>query len=153
MSKFDNLYEIFHEAATSVQVAAIAGVSQSDWPHHVFYGNGNFIGGRNRGRLPFIEIKRIATDFEQEANTLSREDTTFEFIVSTGRGSYEADLLASKLIRATFSYLKSNYPILTWIVTSTESVATPWGYKVAYDLEVETSAQHDDYGLSDEDWK
>ena len=48
-------------------VAAAAGLSAGVWADvnapHVFGGNGGFIGGRNRGRLPFVEVSVIGQTF------------------------------------------------------------------------------------------
>lgn len=53
----------------SSSVAAAAGVSYSSWSStsapHVFGGFGGFIGGRNRGRLPFVEISVVSQSFDE----------------------------------------------------------------------------------------
>ena len=54
-------------ACQGATVAAAAGIAAGVWADanapHVFGGNGGFIGGRNRGRLPFVEVAVIDQTF------------------------------------------------------------------------------------------
>jgi hypothetical protein len=47
-------------------VATAAGIDSSSWSSHVFVGTGAFIGARNRGNIPFIDIFRTGSSHVTE---------------------------------------------------------------------------------------
>lgn len=57
--------EIVAEGLRSERVAAAAGLEALDWvsPTHVFRALGGWIGGRNRGRCPFVEYEIEKQEF------------------------------------------------------------------------------------------
>ncbi len=70
-------------ACQGATIAAAAGLSAGVWADaaapHVFGGNGGFIGGRNRGRLPFLEVAVIGQTFTP---VTSEQDGDLEQILS-----------------------------------------------------------------------
>lgn len=76
MSTWSEIQLRLLEACRSVNVAAVASVATSIWADtdetigHVFAGRRGYVGGRNRGRLPFIEVFKSGNqEFRAEART------------------------------------------------------------------------------------
>jgi hypothetical protein len=106
-------------ALKSDAVATSAGKSNPDWSNlRVFSWIGGYIGGKNRGRLPFIEYGRNTSDYlrQQVGATEGTQGgtvtTNWSFIVHVGKTSRKAEDtnedLAYKIAETAMSKIRTN---------------------------------------------
>lgn len=76
MSTWSNIQSVLLESCRAANVAAVVSVATPIWSStdetigHVFAGRRGYVGGRNRGRLPFIEVfKSGSQEFRAEARS------------------------------------------------------------------------------------
>lgn len=107
------------QACRDASVAAVACISPAIWAScdlsigHVFTGLRGYIGARNRGRLPFIEIFRSApTSFENTSISSNHEGfeiTQFTIRIHvSGLKPNQAELDLQKLARQCLIKIRSN---------------------------------------------
>lgn len=134
------LRDAVHLALRAPGVATAAAVSAATWAAaedaggHVFPGDGRYLFGRNRGRLPFLEVWITA----QNARQLSYDGGTLDSVVLVrahvgGRDIEAAEELAHEIIAAAVRavrYLPEDY--YTWL--GDEAVDQfrpgPWGHQL-----------------------
>jgi hypothetical protein len=99
-------------AARASAVAAAAGISAGVWSStttpRVFPGKAGFIGGRNRGRLPFLEIAFTSQSFQNTVEDGGTLLTSVELIAhGTGRDQQTAEELLSGLLGAALASIRT----------------------------------------------
>lgn len=93
-------------------VATAAGVGASAWADtsvpHVFGGSAGAIFGRNRGRLPFLEVATESQPFNQETPQGGTVRTTVRLRVNVGGADHEtAEALANAILTAAIAAIRS----------------------------------------------
>ncbi len=139
-----------HEVASQAQVAAITWASET--APRVFPGRAGFIGGRNRGRLPFVEVEFIGQTFANEVEEGGTLKTKIRLIAhATGRDQQTAEELLSAIITESLVQIRDvsqdNYTRL-----GDDEIMTvqpgPFGWMLEAQMEVEHSFQRDDYEVT-----
>jgi len=114
MSQFTDVMDDVQSACSDAAVATVAGVAAFTWNSlHVFMEGNGLIGGRNRGRIPFVEIISGDNTFDWIASEYSTTDT-FNIIIRVwvgGKNRYAASSLSQEISRAILGQFK-NYPRL-----------------------------------------
>lgn len=150
MSGFSLTKTHIETAAKSALVASAAGVSSSNWAvYHVFYGESSYIGARNRGRLPFIEIKRQANTFTHEAepNYGGTNELSYRVEIHVGQASrkdmasaedwgYAIATVFIKELRNQSSFWSGNHTIQP-------IEESPFGHSIAIDITAELTGDED----------
>jgi hypothetical protein len=134
-------------------VADAASIAPSAWAAastpHVFRGFGGYLGGRNRGRLPFIEFDIQTQPFAQETPEGGTVTTAVRVVAHVGGRDLEAanDVLDNMLI-AGLACLRSEAED-NYMAIGSEEVGQieqgPWGHQMALTLSVEHSYGRDTY--------
>jgi hypothetical protein len=93
-------------------VATAAGVGASAWADtvvpHVFGGLAGSIFGRNRGRLPFLEVGADSQPFTPETNQGGMVRTTIRLRVNVGGADLEtAEALANAILTSAIAAIRS----------------------------------------------
>jgi len=150
MSSFESARSQIFQALTSTTVAAIAQIPQTIWAnYHVFYGDSSYIAGRNRGRLPFVEVKRSQANMthESEPNYGGTQVITFRIEIHTGNVPRNSvlnnELQADQLARAIIQLIRSQSCFRDGEHTIETLVESPFGYSLAIDLTASLSADKD----------
>jgi hypothetical protein len=61
-------------AIGNIEVSTAASISNATWiNYHIFDGGRKFIHGQNRGRVPFVNVWRVSSDYSFNAITTSGE--------------------------------------------------------------------------------
>lgn len=94
-------------------VAAAAGIAAASWASltvpHVFDGDSMATGGRNRGRMPFVEFFIEAQPFTPEGSEIGEVATTVRLRVHVGGANRTtAHALASAILTACFAAARSD---------------------------------------------
>lgn len=125
----EKLFKI-KEALCSGEVADAAAVSPANWAaYHIFEGIGEgFIKGRNRGRLPFVEITDQDTDWAQAAVDGQYENSNWIIRINVkGRDPGELRQNAQRIARAFLNLFKQDIQERSGTVSLGSLVTTPWG--------------------------
>lgn len=129
MSNYECNHKSIIDALKSPEVAHSARVQYTEWArHHIFNGTGQYIKGKNRGRLPYVSVELLNSDFEQ--STFDGQMENFSFVVRVdvnGRDKHELELKAQKIIRAFMIELIKDQEWRGVSVNKTQVVTTPWG--------------------------
>jgi hypothetical protein len=141
------------EALNQPSVADAAGVPPATWASpdspHVFRGFGVYLGGRNRGRLPFIEYDIQAQPFTQETYEGGTVQTTVRITAHAGGRDLDVvNTLLDSILMSVLSCLRSpdedNY-----LSIGSESVGaieqSPWGHQMSVELTVSHSYSRETY--------
>jgi hypothetical protein len=134
-------------------VASAAGVPALTWASvsapHVFRGFGAYTGGRNRGRLPFIEYDIQSQPFNQETYEGGTVETVVRITVHAGGRDLESiNTLLDEIIIASLASMRSQ-AVDTLMAIGSESVGaieqSPWGHQMSADITVSNSYGRDTY--------
>lgn len=134
-------------------VATAAGVGAVAWADtvvpHVFGGMAGGIFGRNRGRLPFIEVATDSQPFTAESNVGGMVRTVIRLRVNVGGADHEtAEAQANAILTAAIAAIRSvaadNYTALGDDVIERFKPGPTWHQQEAV-LTVEHSFSRSDY--------
>ncbi len=134
-------------------VAVAAGLTLVQWTEvgrpHIFRGLGGFLGGRNRGRLPFIEYDCASQGFDQESisgGTITQTITLRAHVGGRVLGT-AGDLSEAMLTAALASIRSEAVDNLTAIGGDSIGplVASPWGLSRDATLTIEQSYSRSTY--------
>ena len=140
-------------ALRSSDVAAHAGVAAAAWASaatpRVFRGIAGFLGGRNRGRLPFIEFDISSIDYAHETREGGSATTTARIVAHAGgRDPETAGNLLEAILTAGLIALRDesvdNYTALGSDAIS-ELTLGPWGHQRETQITVVHSYGRSDY--------
>jgi hypothetical protein len=68
MNYFTEIITRIKTAIGNAEVSTIAGVSNANWVnYHIFDGGRKYIHGQNRGRVPFVNVWRLTSDYSFDA--------------------------------------------------------------------------------------
>ena len=142
MSQFTDVMTDIQSACSSLTVAMSAGFAEADWADlHVFMDGTGLIGGRNRGRLPFVEVIPGTNNFDWLASNYSTTDT-FNVTIKVwvgGKDRYIASAFAQDICRVILSQF-NNYPRLIDKQVSFEPLTIgPLGYSSNINLTINLS--------------
>lgn len=124
-------------------VAAAAGIAAATWASasvpHVFDGEGAGTGGRNRGRLPFVEFFVATQPFIPEGTEIGTVESRIRLRVHVGGASRTAaQTTADAILMACFAVIREDdYFALGEAEVSTFASQPLWHY-----LEATLSVQH-----------
>ena len=143
-------------ALNTLPVATAAGLALVDWitPQHVFGGEvGNFIGGRNRGRLPFIQYKCDGWNFEQESRQGGTVRCIAHLVVHVGgRNPLAAGDLATAIMQAAIAAIGDesvdNFTAASRQLTISELKQGPWGHEMQGTMELEFSYNDGEFAIT-----
>jgi len=137
------------QALNDPTVAAAAGMTPSAWtsPTHVFGGEvGRFIGGRNRGRLPFIQYKVDGWHFSQDSRLV-------HMIVHVGgKDPLLAGDLAMAITQAAVASITDesvdNFVAASRDVRVSPLRQGPWGHEMETTITVDFSYNEGEFGVT-----
>jgi len=137
-------------------VAAAAGFAPTDWniPPHVFGGEvGNFIGGRNRGRLPFIQFKIDGWNFVQESRQGGTVTGLIHLVVHVGgKDPYAAGDLATGIMQAAIAAIcdesVDNFTAASAKVNISPLKQGPWGHEMEGTVTVDLSYNDGEFAIT-----
>ena len=96
---------------------------------HVFYGVGQFIKGKSRGRCPFVSFERIQSEFDRAAVDGSMEASDWQVRIDVGgRDKLKRDEKLQEISRVILQQLQAqggDWQIANYSIG--ESTQTPWG--------------------------
>ena len=150
------LSERVFSAMRSPQVADAASVSSATWSSttvpRVFSGIAGYLGGRNRGRLPFVEFSIASQDFAHA--TLEGGTVTSSVIIRAHCGGRDPET-ATNLLRAILTAglaavrdeAADNYTALGDDRLGDTELG-PWGHMQDASLTVEHTFARDDYEVT-----
>lgn len=144
------------QALLDPTVAAAAGMTPAAWssPTHVFGGEvGAFIGGRNRGRLPFIQYRVDGWDFEQESRQGGTVTVLVHLVVHVGgKDPLAAGDLATAIIQAAITAISDesvdNFTSASRKVSIEPLKQGPWGHEMTATLTVDLSYNEGEFGIT-----
>lgn len=136
-------------------IAAAAGLSAGVWASvaapHVFGGNGGFIGGRNRGRLPFLEVAVIGQTFSPVTSELDGDlEQTLSIKCHIGGSSIEdAEDLSELILSACLVAIRNLSSQLAALGPDRISGLEqgPWGHMREATLTVSQNFHRDNYEI------
>lgn len=132
-----NMYELalkrVSSSLKSAEVAHAAKINFTEWSRfHVFDGVGQYIRGKNRGRLPYVSYQAATTDFTQETFDGNMEEFSFNIRIDVGgfkiNGSKNRmETQANNIARAFLRELTNHVQWKGIGVSISELETTPWG--------------------------
>jgi hypothetical protein len=143
-------------AVTAVRdesVALQADVDYEDWASddapHVFVGNSGYLGARNRGRLPFMEVNTQTQTFGNETGEGGTAQTLLRLTLhATGRDVEETVDRMHSIMIAAISAIRDNREF-NFMQIGTDRIEEvqpgPMGWKMEAVLELEHSYDREDY--------
>jgi hypothetical protein len=86
VSTYKILKDRLPEHIRKPEIANVAGISDQKWAsYHVFdAASSSFIGGKNRGRLPFVEVIRVDQPYDQKDAGGGWMDTEMQIVINVG---------------------------------------------------------------------
>lgn len=119
-------------AAVAAQAGLAAGVWASTTVPHVFRGLAGYIGGRNRGRLPFIEFDIATQKFDQRTEIGGDLMTTLTMRCHVGgRDPETAGNLAEAILTAAINAIRVE-TVDNYTAIGSDSIGAveqgPWGH-------------------------
>jgi hypothetical protein len=142
-------------ALRSPQVADAAGVAAASWADaatpRIFRGLAGFLGGRNRGRLPFIEFDIVNQPFAQESVQGGTVALAITIRVHYGSRDHGAASDATQAILANALAALRSEDVDNLCAFGTDQIgpiqASPWGLARDAQATVELSYNRADYGV------
>lgn len=137
-------------------VAAAAGMTPSAWtnPTHVFGGQvGSFIGGRNRGRLPFIQFRIDDWNFSQESRQGGTVTALVHLVVHVGgKDPYTAGDLATGIMQAAIAAISDesvdNFTSASRKVDIFALKQGAWGHEMTATMTVDLSYNEGEFAIT-----
>lgn len=143
-------------ALRSAGVATQAGVAEATWASttvsRVFRGLCGYLGGRNRGRLPFVEFDIRSQGFDHETLEGGTVTSTIRLLAHCGgRDAETAGNLLEAILAAGLAAIRSeasdNYTALGNDQID-ELEQGPWGHQRSASLTIEHTFARSDYEVS-----
>jgi hypothetical protein len=143
-------------ALAAPTVAAAAGMTPQVWtnPSHVFGGEvGNFIGGRNRGRLPFVQFKVDGWQFSQESRQGGTVTGVVHLVVHVGgRDPLAAGDMATAIMQAAIASISDesvdNFTAASRQVSISALKQGPWGHEMIAEITIDLSYDEGDFAVT-----
>lgn len=140
----------------SPSVAAAAGMTPANWsnPTHVFGGEvGHFVGGRNRGRLPFIQYKIDGWHFSQESRQGGTVTALVHLVVHVGgKDPLSAGDLASSITQAAIAAICDeeidNFVSASRDLKISQLEQGPWGHEMGTTITVDFTYADGEFGIT-----
>lgn len=149
MSLFLNLEDIIRTAALSppVEMAALGVSGSSSWSRHITVDTVGFIAEKNRGNLPFIEIRRNGpSTYSAESMGPSRGgtvDSSYNICVTVGNISRRQRSLSEEkaygIVEALLQEIRSKWDFIQGSETISELESHPFGYSLNVTIDVSNS--------------
>jgi len=131
-------------------VATAAGVAAPTWAStsapHVFGGLGGSIEGRNLGRLPFVEVEVVSTDWDGEMTDGGTLDAVIACAVHVNGSDWQtASALAYDIATAALAAIRTNHLLRVGSVNITALEAGPWGHVLPVQLNLSLTYDEGDF--------
>lgn len=143
-TSFKNIKDSVMAACKDTAVASVSPSISGDWAsYHVFYNTDSYVGARNRGRCPFVEVIRNDTSMEHLAEPSYGGMSTHSFTIlvhtlaSSGRDEEANEEEAWRIAIAILEVLRADYNLSTGNNSITEIENSPFGYSLAINVEVD----------------
>ncbi len=138
------------QACTDASAAEAAGIAAVTWSSlHVFRGFGGFIGGRNRGRLPFVEWQVQGQGFAPESTQGGTCTMTVALRVHVGGANLAAaEDLSEEILAAILTVLRDESADNLYALGDDQISAMqpgPWGHVRESASTVEVSFGRDSF--------
>lgn len=156
------LHTVAMDAARNSAIADLAGITPAMWASatgdgHVFDSRSGWVGGRNRGRLPFVEVDTEPTQYDLVAVDGGQSTTTVRWYIHVGGQDQRtaqnlAEVLAAGILatfrNSDFIDINGNYARYGDDLPNTWET-TPLGHMLTVTSVVEHSWCRSDYELDD----
>lgn len=149
MNYYAEIMSKIKTACSDVEVYSAASISGSEWiNYHIFDGGRHYIAGQNRGRVPFVNIWRVESDYTFEAveTSTSRAGTlesrwNIEVVVgvSSRISEYTNESLAYNIAQKIVKSIRKDFNMRVGSERIGEVQNHPFGLSLIIDLTIQNT--------------